>query len=186
MNRQEILNELQHIVVCTEKLYPSTQAEVSHEAAERAKWLIREFSEFWPENLPEAPYVSPLCAACRKVPVVARTCDHVICDACAALQSALEATPPPAEPTPATERHIDTPDELLELLAGISSDAQIEGMSLTQKASTMALLHIAKALQQISGDEFGSVSFSILQHPPSVSFSIHRTAQSLGSPQEPS
>jgi hypothetical protein len=48
------------------------------------------------------------------------------------------------------ERHIDTPDELLELLAGISSDPQVEGLSLAQKASSMALLHIAKTLPQIS------------------------------------
>ena len=50
------------------------------------------------------------------------------------------------------ERHIDTPDELLDLLAGISSDPQVEGLSLSQKASTIALLHIAKALQQIAQD----------------------------------
>jgi len=54
----------------------------------------------------------------------------------------------PTEPAPPAERHIDTPDELLELLAGISSDPQVEGLSLSQKASTMALLHIAKALQE--------------------------------------
>ena len=47
-------------------------------------------------------------------------------------------------------RHIDTPDELLELLAGVSSDPQIEGLSLSQKASTMALLYAAKALQVIA------------------------------------
>ena len=56
----------------------------------------------------------------------------------------------PTEPAPPAERHIDTPDELLELLAGISSDPQVEGLSLAQKASTMALLHIAKTLPQIS------------------------------------
>ena len=59
----------------------------------------------------------------------------------------------PAEPAPATERHIDTPDELLELLAGVSSDPQIEGLSLAQKASTMALLYAAKALQQIADSQ---------------------------------
>jgi len=59
----------------------------------------------------------------------------------------------PAEPAPATERHIDTPGELLELLAGISSDPQIEGLSLSQKASTMALLYAAKALQQIADSQ---------------------------------
>jgi hypothetical protein len=58
----------------------------------------------------------------------------------------------PTEPAPPTARHIDTLDELLELLAGISSDPQVEGLSLAQKASTMALLYAAKALQQIAGD----------------------------------
>jgi hypothetical protein len=60
-----------------------------------------------------------------------------------------EAPQQPAGPAPAPQRHIDTPDELLELLAGISSDPQIEGLSLAQKASTMALLYAAKALQSI-------------------------------------
>lgn len=50
------------------------------------------------------------------------------------------------------ERHIDTPDELLDLMASISSDPQVEGLSLAQKAQTIALLHIAKALQQIAED----------------------------------
>jgi hypothetical protein len=54
------------------------------------------------------------------------------------------------ESEPPVEQHIDTPDELLELLAGISSDPQVEGLSLAQKASTIALLHIAKAVQQIA------------------------------------
>ena len=60
-----------------------------------------------------------------------------------------EAPQQPAEPDPLAERHIDTPDELLELLAGVSSDPQIEGLSLSQKASTMALLYTAKALQRV-------------------------------------
>jgi hypothetical protein len=57
-----------------------------------------------------------------------------------------EAPQQPAEPDPPPARHIETPDELLELLAGVSSDPQIEGLSLAQKASTMALLHIANEL----------------------------------------
>ena len=64
-----------------------------------------------------------------------------------------EAPQQPAEPAPAAARHIDTPDELLELLAGISSDPQVEGLSLSQKASTMALLYAAKALQQIADSQ---------------------------------
>ena len=69
-----------------------------------------------------------------------------------ACHAAPDAPQQPAEPTPLAERHIDTPDELLELLAGVSSDPQIEGLSLSQKASTMALLYAAKALQQIAQD----------------------------------
>ena len=68
-------------------------------------------------------------------------------------QNNAEAPQQPAEPAPATERHIDTPGELLELLAGISSDPQVEGLSLSQKASTMALLYAAKALQQIADSQ---------------------------------
>jgi hypothetical protein len=64
-----------------------------------------------------------------------------------------EAPQQPAEPAPAAVRHIDTPDELLELLAGVSSDPQVEGLSLSQKASTMALLYAAKALQQIADSQ---------------------------------
>jgi len=48
------------------------------------------------------------------------------------------------------ERRIDTPDELLELLAGISSDPQIEGLSLAQKTSSMALLYVAKRLSDLN------------------------------------
>jgi hypothetical protein len=68
-----------------------------------------------------------------------------------AASDAAAATGPP-------ERHIDTPDELLELLAGISSLPQIEGLSLAQKASTMALLYTAKALQRI--EEMQRTAFS--------------------------
>lgn len=48
------------------------------------------------------------------------------------------------------ERHVETPDELLELLASVSSDPQVEGLKLAEKASAMALLHIAKALERIA------------------------------------
>jgi len=89
-----------------------------------------------------------------------------------AASAAPAATSPP-------ERHIDTPDELLEILAGISSDPQVEGLSLAQKASSMALLHIAKALQQIAGDVRCLTLRKIRDwDAPAV--------QSPGSPQEPS
>jgi hypothetical protein len=67
-------------------------------------------------------------------------------------ESAYEAGHDQAAANQPPARHIDTPDELLELLAGVSSDPQIEGLSLAQKASTMAMLYVAKALQQIAGD----------------------------------
>jgi hypothetical protein len=61
------------------------------------------------------------------------------------------------------ERHIETPDELLELLVGISSDPQVEGLSLAQKASTMALLHIAKTLEQIADNSESLTSNSVAE-----------------------
>jgi hypothetical protein len=140
----------------------------------------------------------------RNIPAAIR--QHVeAANAYKSAQAPPEAPQQPAEPAPATERHIDTPDELLELLAGISSDPQVEGLSLSQKASTMAMLYVAKALQQIAGDVkclnqntcegFDTVCIAIeplgkaLQQIAgdecgSVSLSIHRAKPST-TPQEP-
>ena len=115
-----------------------------------------------------------LCPACGKEGMVGAECRHcgrifytpdrtvacprcygsgmvnsVQCTLCRGLGQ-VERVPPTDSETP-PERHIDTPDELLELLAGISSLAQVEGLSLAQKASTMALLHVANSLQEITG-----------------------------------
>ena len=80
-------------------------------------------------------------------------CEMLPTDTAFGAMHSAETPQQPTELTPATARHIDTPDELLELLAGVSSDPQIEGLSLSQKASTMALLYAAKALQQIADSQ---------------------------------
>jgi hypothetical protein len=88
----------------------------------------------------------------------------------------------PAQVAPIPERHIDTPDDLLELLAGISSDPQIEGLSLAQKASTMALLYAAKALQQIAY-QLEDIDTALEMIGGTW---LAKAAQSPTSPQEPS
>jgi len=140
MNRREILNELQQIVALTDFLSERQQTVVPSvpEAAQRAKGLIREV-ESWPTAFPPAPFVSIECAK-----RLHGGCRNALCKC--ACHFPPEAPHQPAEPDPPPARHIDTPDELLELLAGVSSDPQIEGLSLAQKASTMALLHIANEL----------------------------------------
>jgi hypothetical protein len=124
MNRREILNELQQIVALTQGAdrldYTEPRPCCCPEAAQRAKELIRE-AELWPAWFPSTP-------------------GH----------PSKSQQPTPPEPELPTEKHIDTLDELLELLAGISSDPQVEGLSLPQKASTMALLHIARGVQEIA------------------------------------
>ena len=156
MDRREILNELQQIVAI---IWPqSAEWGIGEKPAQRAKGLIR-VVESWPTAFPPAPFVSDQCCErhhgdCQlgsanqpwSAERISRLC-HCAC------HCPPEAPQQPKEPDPpAAERHIDTPDELLELLASISSDPQIEGLSLAQKASTMALLHAAKALQQIAQD----------------------------------
>jgi len=144
MNRREILNELQQIVALTDFLSERQQTVVPSvpEAAQRAKGLIREV-ESWPTAFPPAPFVSDQCCERKHAECLMK---HGCKCAC---HCPPEAPQQPVEPAPPAERHIDTPDELLELLAGVSSDPQIEGLSLAQKASTMALLYAAKALRDI-------------------------------------
>ena len=137
MNRREILNELQQIVAVTDTVGPTASGAL--EVARRAKGLIQVI-ESWPIAFPPAPFVSDQCCERKHAECLMK---HGCKCAC---HCPPEAPQQPAEPAPATERHIDTPDELLELLAGVSSDPQIEGLSLAQKASTMALLHIANEL----------------------------------------
>ena len=201
MNRREILNELQQIVAVTDTVGPTASGAL--EVARRAKGLIQVI-ESWPIAFPPAPFVSDQCCErhhgeCQLGSAnqpFSRLC-HCACHCPPKApqqprepalptvpqpfeawrkeqESAYEAGHDQAAANPPPARHIDTPDELLELLAGVSSDPQIEGLSLAQKASTMALLYAAKALQQIAGDEFGSVSLSIHRAKPSTS------------PQEPS
>lgn len=127
MNRAEILSELQQIALITNGVDVLFH---NPEAAERADKLYREFERGWPPESQQAPPEGPQGG-----------------DTEAWVSS------PPYEATeapPPIEKHIDTPDELLELLAGISSDPQIEGLSLAQKASTIALLHIANAVERIA------------------------------------
>ena len=164
MNRREILNELAQIVAITDGKNISATVAYCPEAAQRAKGLIQ-VVESWPIAFPPAPFLSDRCANRLHGGCVNGACKCAChCPPEAPQQPkntrwSLNNPPYPpeapqqsAEPAPAPERHIDTPDELLELLAGISSDPQIEGMSLAQKTSSMALLHIAKTLQQIAGD----------------------------------
>lgn len=178
MDRREILNELHQIVAIADNA--GSKHGIS-EIAQRAIGLIREVERWpawlWPngcdpaaDHLP-APFVSDQCCErhhgdCQLGSAnqpFTRLC-HCACHCPPeAPQQPAEPAPlhdchaapdapqQPAEPTPLAERHIDTPDELLELLAGVSSDPQIEGLSLAQKASTMALLYAAKALQEIAG-----------------------------------
>ena len=103
-------------------------------------------------------------------------------------QNNAEAPQQPAEPAPATERHIDTPDELLELLAGVSSDPQIEGLSLAQKASTMALLYAAKALQVIANvrDQTEDWEKWAVRNPDFARTFAARILDAANSTQEPS
>ena len=136
MNRREIINELQQIVALTDPLLASKFGPSVPEAAQRAKGLIREVESWQQQPAELASTVEPLpFAEWRKQQELAYK-----------QELAYLAGRDPA----AAERHIDTPDELLELLAGISSDPQVEGLSLAQKASSMALLHIANALEHIS------------------------------------
>ena len=149
MDRREILNELAQIVALTDPAlrYQLSDEPAPGEAAHRVKSLIREV-ESWPTAFPPAPFVSDQCAAGNHTECQLRSANLPItrlCQ-CRVCHCPPEAPQQPVEPAPATARHIDTPDELLELLAGVSSDPQIEGLSLAQKASTMALLHIANEL----------------------------------------
>jgi hypothetical protein len=114
--------------------------------ARRAKGLIQVI-ESWPIAFPPAPFVSDQCAERHHGDCLLGTPNSPFAKLCkCACHCPPEAPQQPAEPEPPAARHIDTPDELLELLAGVSSDPQIEGLSLSQKASTMALLHIANEL----------------------------------------
>jgi hypothetical protein len=140
MNRREILNELQQIVAVTDTVGPTASGAL--EVARRAKGLIQVI-ESWPIAFPPAPFVSDQCCERKHAECLMK---HGCKCAC---HCPPEAPQQPVEPAPPAERHIDTPDELLELLAGVSSDPQIEGLSLAQKASTMALLYAAKALRDI-------------------------------------
>ena len=146
MNRREILNELAQIVALTDPIHVNRFSPCIPEAARRAKGLIQ-VVESWPIAFPPAPFVSDQCCERKHAECLMK---HGCKCAC---HCPPEAPQQPAEPAPAAERHIDTPDELLELLAGVSSDPQIEGLSLAQKASTMALLYAAKALQQIADSQ---------------------------------
>jgi hypothetical protein len=162
MNRREFLNELQQIVALTDptlaRACPEYAAQVGApfgvpEAAQRAKGLIQ-VVESWPIAFPPAPFLSDQCFERHHGDCLLGTPNSPFAKLCkCACHCPPEAPQQPAEPAPATERHIDTPDELLELLAGVSSDPQIEGLSLAQKASTMALLYAAKALQQIADSQ---------------------------------
>jgi len=128
------------------------------------------------QSPPEGPPAQPLCPACGKEGMIGATCPHcgrifytpdrdtvacyrcygsgmvneVQCRACNGIGQVNCVRSTGSESQTPTEQHIHTPDELLELLASISSDPQVEGLSLAQKASTMALLHIAKGVQQIA------------------------------------
>ena len=152
MNRREILNELAQIVAMTDTVERPTSYGVA-EAARRAKGLIQ-VVESWPIAFPPAPFVSDQCAERHHGDCLLGTPNSPFAKLCkCACHCPPEAPQQPAEPEPPVARHIDTPDELLELLAGVSSDPQIEGLSLAQKASTMALLYAAKALQQIADSQ---------------------------------
>ena len=184
MDRREILNELQQIVALTDPILARACPEYAGlagaplgvpEVSRRAKGLIREI-ESWPIAFPPAPFVSDQCAV-RYHPY----CSNPIACNCAC-HCPPDAPQQPAEPVPAPERHIDTPDELLELLAGVSSDPQIEGLSLAQKASTMALLYVAKALQQIAY-QLEDIDTAIEMIGGTW---LAKAAQSPDSPQEPS
>ena len=152
------------------------------EAAHRVKSLIREV-ESWPTAFPPAPFVSDQCCERKHADCQLGSANQPFTRLChCACHCPPEAPQQPREPALPTvpqpfeawrkeqesayeaghdqaaanqppARHIDTPDELLELLAGVSSDPQIEGLSLAQKASTMALLYAAKALQQIADSQ---------------------------------
>ena len=149
------------------------------EAAQRAKGLIQVI-ESWPIAFPPAPFVSDQCCEQHHGECQLGSANQPFSRLChCACHCPPEAPQQPREPALPTvpqpfeawrkeqesayeaghdqaaanqppARHIDTPDELLELLAGVSSDPQIEGLSLAQKASTMALLYAAKALQEIA------------------------------------
>jgi hypothetical protein len=173
MDRREILNELQQIVAITDTVGSDYGIP---EVARRAKSLIQ-VVESWPIAFPPATFVSDQCAERHHCKCQTEHECHCSChDRCGRGPEAPQQPAEPALPTvpkpfaawrkeqeaayePGSDasaasgpaaRHIDTPDELLELLAGVSSDPQVEGLSLAQKASTMALLHIAKTLPQIS------------------------------------
>jgi hypothetical protein len=95
---------------------------------------------------------------------------------------------PDAAELPPPARKPDTPDELLDLLAGISSDPQVEGLSLSQKASTMALLHIAKALQKIASLRQDSEEWDkwAVRNPEFARTFASRLLDAANSTQEPS
>jgi hypothetical protein len=141
MTQGEIINELQQIVALTD--YPST--------CESSQSLAR-----YADSDSTGGSGSDFAIVCHDAHEAAQRAKGLILEVkswppwpWSPRNEPVDASQQPAEPTPPAERHIDTPDELLELLAGISSDPQIEGLSLAQKTSSMALLHIAKALQQI-------------------------------------
>jgi hypothetical protein len=145
MNRREILNELQQIVAITDTVGSDYGIP---EASRRAKGLIQVI-ESWPTAFPPAPFVSNQCCERHHGECQLGSANQPFSRLCnCACHCPPEAPQQPTQPDPPAARHIDTPDELLELLAGVSSDPQIEGLSLAQKASTIALLHIAKALQE--------------------------------------
>ncbi len=150
MDRREILNELQQIVALTDGKSVSTTVAYCPEASQRARGLIQEIERCWPWPMifQPVPFVSDQCAKRHHADCPLDKASPRICRC--ACHCRPDGPQQRAESGPPAEHHIDTPDELLELLAGISSDPQIERLSLAQKASTMALLYVAKEIKQIA------------------------------------